>query len=90
VAIQLLLQPWTAMPTIKDISGQYRFYFYSFDCNEPVHIHVERESMTCKFWLEPLVLARNHGFTSRELNWIREIIQKESRKIQEAWHEHCG
>ena len=78
------------MPTIKDISGQYRFYFYSFDCKEPLHIHAQRERMTCKFWLEPLTLAQNQGFSSRELNRIRAIIQRESSRIKEAWREHCG
>jgi len=78
------------MPTIKDIPGQYRFYFYSFDCNEPEHIHVQRERMTCKFWLSPVTLAQNHGFSSRELNRIRAIIQAELGKIEEAWREHCG
>jgi hypothetical protein len=44
------------MPRISDIPGPYRFFFTSFDCNEPPHVHVEREDMTCKFWLEPLGL----------------------------------
>ena len=78
------------MPTVQDIPGPYRFYFYSFDCNEPRHVHVRRERMTCKFWLEPVELAQNHGFTARELNQIRAIIQEELSKIQEAWSEHCG
>jgi len=78
------------MPTVQDIPGPYRFYFYSFDCNEPRHVHVRRERMTCKFWLEPVELAQNHGFTARELNQIRAIIQEELTKIQEAWDEHCG
>lgn len=78
------------MPTIQGISGPYRFYFYSFDCNEPRHIHVRREQMTCKFWLEPLVLAANHGFSPRQLNQIRAIIERELTRIQEAWSEHCG
>jgi hypothetical protein len=77
------------MPTIKDISGRYRLYFYSFDCNEPEHIHAHRERMTCKFWLNPVTLAQNHGFSSRELNRIRAIIQPELTRIQEAWREHC-
>lgn len=25
------------MPTVKNITGPYRFSFYSFDCNEPIH-----------------------------------------------------
>ena len=78
------------MPKVAGIPGPYWFFFYSFDCNESIHIHVQRERMTCKFWLQPLSLVQNHGFSARELHWIREIIQKESSKILEAWHEHCG
>ena len=78
------------MPTVKDMTGPHRFYFYSFDCNEPAHVHVERDDKTCKFWLEPIGLARAHGFTARELNAIRRIIVTHQRTILEAWHEHCG
>ncbi|MCC7203036.1 MAG: DUF4160 domain-containing protein [Nitrospirae bacterium] len=78
------------MPTIKKIEGPYRFYFYSFDCNEPKHVHVQRERMTCKFWLEPIALCKNSGFSPRELTTIREIINKNIDKIKEAWYEHCG
>ena len=78
------------MPRIQGLPGPYRFFFTSFDCNEPAHVHVERENRTCKFWLEPLGLARNHGFRARELNGIRRIIQTHFRAILEAWNEHCG
>jgi hypothetical protein len=46
--------------------------------------------MVCKFWLEPLALAENHGFSARELNRIRATIQANLSRIQEAWREHCG
>lgn len=46
--------------------------------------------MTCKFWLEPVVLSKNNGFTSKELNTIREIIYNNRNKIMGAWYEHCG
>lgn len=78
------------MPTIKNIPGPYRFFFYSFDCNEPMHVHAQRERMVCKFWLESVVLDKNHGFMPKELNTIREIIYNNKSKIMEAWHEHCG
>ena len=78
------------MPTIQGIPGPYRFYFYSFDCNERQHVHVKRDKMICKFWLEPIELARDHGFSARELNRIRAIIQEEQTGIKEAWGEHCG
>ena len=78
------------MPRIKSIHGPYRFFFTSFDCAEPPHVHVQREDKTCKFWLGPLVLARNQGFKSHELNVIRELIQRHLGVILEVWDEHCG
>ena len=78
------------MPTVQNISGPYRFFFYSFDCNEPMHVHTRREKMICKFWLEPVALGENHGFSPNELIRIRRIIQSNINKIIEAWHEHCG
>ncbi len=61
------------MPTVKGVPGPYRFYFYSFDCNEPKHVHVQREKLVCKFWLEPVALSKNYGFSPRELNAIRAV-----------------
>ena len=78
------------MPRVKDIAGPYRFFFYSFDCGEPKHVHVQREQMLCKFWLEPLDLSSNHGFPASELNAIRKQIRSNLGRILEAWHEHCG
>jgi len=78
------------MPTISNIAGRYRFFFYSFDCNERIHVHVQRERMICKFWIQTVALSKNNGFTSKELNTIREVILKNKDKIMEAWHEHCG
>jgi hypothetical protein len=62
------------MPSIPDIPGPYRFFFFSFDCGEPLHVHVERDRDNCKFWLQPLAPAANRGFTAKELNRIRSMI----------------
>jgi hypothetical protein len=78
------------MPAIKGIPGPYRFFFYSFDCNEPIYVHVKRENMLCKFWLGPTTLSQNHGYAPSELNRIRTLIDSYHDKIVEAWHEHCG
>ena len=78
------------MPRIGGIPGPYRFFFTSFDCSEPPHLHVEREDKTCKFWLEPLELARSHGFSARELNLIRRLAGTHLAAILEARYEHCG
>jgi len=78
------------MPTIKGIPGPYRCFFYSFDCNEPRHVHIKREKMICKFWLDPISLSKNYGYSPRELNRIRKLIETYYNKIDEAWYEHCG
>lgn len=78
------------MPTVKGILGPYRFYFYSFDCNEPKHLHGQRDKLVCKFWLQPVALSKNYGFSPRELNAIRGIISSNWSIFLEAWNEHCG
>jgi len=78
------------MPTVKQIRGPYRFFFFSFDCNEQMHVHIQREKMICKFWLDTVALVKNYGFSPKELNTIRETIKNNKGKIMEAWYEHCG
>jgi hypothetical protein len=77
------------MPTIKGVPGPYRLFFYSFDCNEPMHVHAERERFSCKFWISPLMLASNDGFPSHELNRIRGLIREHQPGIRKVWNEHC-
>lgn len=77
------------MPTIKRIPGPYRLFFYSFDCNEPPHVHAQRERGTGKFWLDSVVLAANHGLGPRDLTAVRRIILEHRPRILEAWREHC-
>lgn len=43
------------MPTVLRI-GPYRLFFVSLDYNEPPHVHVRRENMAAKFWLDPVEL----------------------------------
>lgn len=78
------------MPNIPNIRGPYRIYFTSFDCTEPAHVHVRRERAKCKFWLNPLRLARSRGFSQAELRRIRDTILEHRIAILEVWHEHCG
>ncbi len=78
-----------AMPTVLR-SGPYRFYFYSHEPNEPPHVHVDREAFSAKFWLAPLALARNVGFSSRELRVLHGIVQEHREELLEAWHGYFG
>lgn len=77
------------MPTIKR-SGAYRFYFFSHEPNEPPHIHIDRDDLSAKFWLEPVSLARNFGFTARELNKLQELVTVYRTEFLEAWNGYFG
>ena len=72
------------MPTAARV-GPYRLYFYSADQSEPAHVHVERDAVTAKFWLNPLELAWNHGFGPPELRRIRGIISGRRTVLLETW-----
>jgi len=69
-------------------SGPYRFFFFSNEAGEPRHIHVQRERLLAKFWLDPVCLARSTGFTPRELRRIEGIVAEHAAALREAWNEH--
>ena len=77
------------MPTVLR-SGPYRFYWYSHEPGEPPHVHVDRDEKSTKFWLNPVALARNFGFSARELGKIEKIVQKNETSLVEAWNEDFG
>jgi hypothetical protein len=77
------------MPTVLR-SGPYRIYFHSHEPNEPAHVHVDRDDDSAKFWLEPISLARNLGFTGHELRLIERIIRDNQPELLEAWNEWFG
>ena len=75
------------MPTVLVI-GPYRFFFYSGDRDEPLHIHVERDNHTAKFWLQPVRLQNSGGFKSKELSRIQDLVEENQARFVEAWNEH--
>lgn len=74
------------MPTVLR-DGPYRVYFYSHEPNEPPHVHVDRDDLSAKVWLEPVGLARNLGFPSHELRRILRLIEANQIQLREAWNE---
>lgn len=70
--------------------GPFRFYFYSHEPNEPPHVHVDRESCSAKFWLNPVSLAANIGFSAVELKKIEKIVIRQQNDFLEAWYEFFG
>jgi hypothetical protein len=78
------------MPTALRI-GPYRFYFYSYDCREPRHMHVDREPLSAKLWLDPDVrIADNVGYSRRELREIERIARDHVEELRNAWDDFCN
>ena len=76
------------MPVVLRI-GPYRFYFWSRENQEPPHIHVGRDRLEAKLWLEPIVaVAANRGFAAHELRRIQALAEDHRELLLEAWHEH--
>ncbi|MEY4876556.1 MAG: hypothetical protein RL708_1705 [Bacteroidota bacterium] len=79
------------MPTIFFKFG-FRFYFVSFDCSEPPHIHVGNDAdKICKFWLREkvAVLADNSGFTKHELKKIEKEVNNNFELLINKFNEYC-
>lgn len=74
------------MPTVLRV-GSYRFFFVSLDRSEPPHIHVRRDNMVAKFWLDPVVLERTGGFSRTELKTIAEQVLEHREDFLEKWDE---
>lgn len=77
------------MPTLLR-PGPYRVYFYSHEPNEPLHVHVDREDQSAKFWLSPVTLSRNLGFSPVELRRIQRMLEQNESMLLEKWNERFG
>lgn len=76
-------------PTVLRVGG-YRFFFYSNESHEPPHIHVRSAEKEAKYWLQPISLVYNYGFSARELRDIEHHIQFNLLMILDAWNEFFG
>ena len=77
------------MPVVLRV-GPYRVYLFSHEPNEPPHVHVDRDDSSAKFWLAPVSLARNLGFSAHELRRIERILIRHENDLVAAWTRHFG
>ena len=78
-----------SLPTVLR-KGPYRFYWYSHEPGEPPHVHVDKDLLTAKYWLDSVRLARNNGFPPHQLRRIRSIIEGNQLTLLEAWYGYFG
>ncbi|HRC84768.1 MAG TPA: DUF4160 domain-containing protein [Thermoanaerobaculia bacterium] len=77
------------MPTVLRV-GPFRCYFHSHEPNEPPHIHVDRDNLSAKFWLQPVALVRNVGFSAHELRHLERLVSRHQTELLEAWYGYFG
>lgn len=76
------------MPTVLTEQG-FRFFFWSNENDEPMHVHVEKSGAEGKIWLEPIIkVAYMHGFNPKEQKIIMSIITGKFLTFQQKWNEH--
>jgi hypothetical protein len=71
------------VPTVHR-EGPYRFFFYSADRHEPVHVHVDRDTSRANFWR----LGRSGGFGAAELREVERLVVANQQLLLGKWNEY--
>ncbi len=75
------------MPTVFKEDG-FRFFFYSEEGLEPMHIHVAYGDARAKFWIKPeVLLAGSTGLKAKDIKKAKLLIQAHTKLIEEKWNE---
>ncbi|MEJ2053718.1 MAG: DUF4160 domain-containing protein [Calditrichaceae bacterium] len=76
------------MPTILLIDG-WRFFFYSNERKEPIHIHCQKGEKECKFWLDrknfDIAQAYSYNLSSSDIRNVKKIIFEYFELIEKEW-----
>ncbi|HRH62816.1 MAG TPA: DUF4160 domain-containing protein [Bacteroidia bacterium] len=79
------------MPTVLYILG-WRFFFYSNEGKEPIHIHAEKGDMECKFWIlvEEVEIKEefSHNLNPSAKREVKKIIYQHFDLIVESWYSY--
>ncbi len=76
-------------PKFKETNG-YVFKIYSLE-ESRIHIYVFKAEKNAKYWLEPTIeMAYNKGFSTKELSFIEEILEKYGDEFKIKYQQHVG
>ena len=79
-----------SMPTILYVMG-WRFFFYSNEKNEPIHIHGRKGDKECKYWLDRKHFDIQQAFcfnmNDKDKRQVKKIIFEYFEFIEEKWGE---
>ena len=76
------------MPTILLVAG-WRFFFYSNEGNEPIHVHCRKGGKECKYWLDrknfALEEAYSYNMKQKDKREAKKIIFEYFDYIEKEW-----
>jgi hypothetical protein len=68
----------------------WRFFFYSNEKNEPIHIHCQKAEKECKYWLVidkfDLEEAYSYNMNKRDKREVKKIIFEYFEFIEKEWN----
>ncbi|BDQ02335.1 DUF4160 domain-containing protein [Ignavibacterium sp.] len=77
------------MPTILFING-WRFFFYSNELNEPIHIHFQKGEKEGKYWLLTKEFDVKEAYTyklnQKDKREVKKIIFEYFELIEKEWN----
>ncbi len=75
-------------PVVLRFKG-YKFYFFSNENDEPIHVHINKAEKNGKVWLEPNIqIEYFYGFSAKEIKDILEVIEANLKELKFRWNEH--
>lgn len=76
------------MPSILFVLG-WRFFFYSNERHEPIHIHCRKGEMECKYWLDrdnyDIIEAYSYSLNNKDKREVKKIIFEYFEYIENEW-----
>lgn len=81
------------MPAILFIKG-WRFYFFSNEINEPIHIHCKKAEKECKYWIDienfDVEEAYSYNMDGKDKRDVKHIIFEYFEFIENEWNRIHG
>ncbi len=78
------------MPTVLFSLG-WRFFFYSNEGKEPIHVHCQKAEKEAKFWLDrenyEVIEAFTHRMSPADIRTVKKLIYVHFEDLEQAWDE---